>query len=138
MWEGDFLTNADGDFKANCTTFTPENIYRDTLFQKNEFGAFEEVYIYRTHPGGFNGVRGVLNDATDLTAPSKSYYPNGFGLYNMAGNVAEMVAEPGITHGGSWKDPGYYLQNSVKQYYTDVNKGANNIGFRYIMEVIEY
>ena len=96
-WEGDFLTTADGDFKANCTTFTPENIYRDTLFQKNEKGEFEEVYIYRTHPGGFNGVRGVLNDAADLTAPSKSYYPNGFGLYNMAGNVAEMVAEPGIT-----------------------------------------
>ena len=34
-----------------------------------------------------------------------AYPPNDLGLYNMIGNVAEMVAEEGIAKGGSWKDP---------------------------------
>lgn len=38
----------------------------------------------------------------DVTAPIKSYGKNYFGLYNMIGNVSEMVAEKGISKGGSW------------------------------------
>jgi sulfatase modifying factor 1 len=137
-WKGNHLLNEDGESKANCLAFTPENIFRDTLYERNEKGEFEPVPLYRTKPGGFQGERGSLQDAADLTAITHSYYPNGFGLYNMAGNVAEMVAEPGITHGGSWYDPAYYLQNQIRQYYTDENKGSSQIGFRYVMEVVEY
>ena len=42
--------------------------------------------------GDFMGIAGSLNDNADITAPVKSYWPNDFGLYNCAGNVAEMVA----------------------------------------------
>jgi sulfatase modifying factor 1 len=42
--------------------------------------------------GGDNaGVGGYLNDKADITAPVRSYQPNDFGLYNMAGNVNEWV-----------------------------------------------
>jgi formylglycine-generating enzyme required for sulfatase activity len=34
-----------------------------------------------------------LNDNADITAPVKSYMPNDFGLYNMAGNVNEWVLD---------------------------------------------
>ncbi len=37
------------------------------------------------------GVAGSLNDNADVTAPVFSYWPNDFGLYNMAGNVNEWV-----------------------------------------------
>ena len=39
------------------------------------------------------GVSGSLNDNADITAPVKSYWPNDYGLYNMAGNVSEWVAD---------------------------------------------
>lgn len=39
------------------------------------------------------GVAGALNDAADITAPVYSYWPNDYGLYNMAGNVAEWVMD---------------------------------------------
>jgi gliding motility-associated lipoprotein GldJ len=39
------------------------------------------------------GVAGKLNDNADITAPVKSYMPNDFGLYNMAGNVNEWVMD---------------------------------------------
>ena len=39
------------------------------------------------------GVAGGLNDRASITAPVKSFYPNGFGIYNMAGNVSEWTAD---------------------------------------------
>jgi gliding motility-associated lipoprotein GldJ len=39
------------------------------------------------------GIAGNLNDAADITAPVYSYWPNDYGLYNMAGNVAEWVLD---------------------------------------------
>jgi formylglycine-generating enzyme len=39
------------------------------------------------------GVAGSLNDNADVPAPVFSYWPNDYGLYNMAGNVAEWVAD---------------------------------------------
>ena len=39
------------------------------------------------------GVAGSLNDEADITSPVRSYWPNDYGLYNMAGNVSEWVAD---------------------------------------------
>lgn len=39
------------------------------------------------------GVAGRLNDNADITAPVYSYWPNDYGLYNMAGNVSEWVMD---------------------------------------------
>jgi len=43
--------------------------------------------------GDYMGVAGNLNDAGDITSPVFSYWPNDYGLYNMAGNVAEWVMD---------------------------------------------
>lgn len=43
--------------------------------------------------GDYMGVAGHLNDAADVTAPVDSYWPNDYGLYNMAGNVSEWVMD---------------------------------------------
>ena len=43
--------------------------------------------------GDAMGIAGGLNDNADVTAPCKSYLPNAFGLYNMAGNVNEWVLD---------------------------------------------
>ena len=39
------------------------------------------------------GVAGRLNDNADVTAPVYAYWPNDYGLYNMAGNVCEWVMD---------------------------------------------
>lgn len=39
------------------------------------------------------GVAGALNDAADIAGPVRSYWPNEFGLYCMAGNVNEWVMD---------------------------------------------
>ena len=43
--------------------------------------------------GDYMGVAGHLNDGADVTAPVDSYWPNDYGLYNMAGNVSEWVMD---------------------------------------------
>jgi gliding motility-associated lipoprotein GldJ len=43
--------------------------------------------------GDYMGVSGHLNDNADITAPVFSYWPNDYGLYNMAGNVSEWVLD---------------------------------------------
>ena len=43
--------------------------------------------------GDYMGVAGRLNDNADVTAPVDAYWPNDYGLYNMAGNVSEWVMD---------------------------------------------
>jgi sulfatase modifying factor 1 len=46
---------------------------------------------FKRGSGDNAGVAGGLNDRAIYTAEVKSFYPNGFGIYNMAGNVSEWV-----------------------------------------------
>lgn len=43
--------------------------------------------------GDFMGIANDLNDNAAPTAPVKYYWPNDYGLYNIAGNVNEWVAD---------------------------------------------
>ena len=48
---------------------------------------------FKRGAGDNMGVAGGLNDNAAYTAEVDSYYPNGFGLYNMSGNVNEWVQD---------------------------------------------
>ncbi|MBQ0030285.1 MAG: SUMF1/EgtB/PvdO family nonheme iron enzyme [Paludibacteraceae bacterium] len=43
--------------------------------------------------GDYMGMGGKLNDKATITAPVDAFWPNEFGLYNMAGNVNEWVLD---------------------------------------------
>ena len=43
--------------------------------------------------GDYMGMAGKLNDKSHIPAPVKSFWPNDYGLYNMAGNVNEWTAD---------------------------------------------
>ncbi len=77
--------------------------------------------------------KGTPDDGGYFPVKADSYYPNSFGLYNISGNVAEMIAEPGVTKGGSWYEPVKKGTISEKNTFT---KPAPHIGFRVFMEVI--
>lgn len=69
-----------------------------------------------------------------LMSPVGAYFPNDIGLYDVVGNVAEMVSENGKACGGSWNDtPEASTIKSVKTF----TGPDSSIGFRVFMEVIE-
>lgn len=110
-------------FMCNYKHIGDENLRSDSLTKKvsvvfNDYGS----------------MVGSLNDGADITAPVDGYYANKFGLYNVCGNVAEMVKEKGLSKGGGWKSLGGDVRIKSKEYYT---KSATDLGFRYFMEVVE-
>ena len=48
---------------------------------------------FKQNKGDYGGVAGWSDDQGDITVKVKTYPPNDFGLYEMAGNVAEWVAD---------------------------------------------
>lgn len=58
---------------------------------KNYYGSF--VANFKRGSGDYMGVAGSLNDGAAFPAPVNSYWPNDYGLYNMAGNVSEWVLD---------------------------------------------
>ncbi len=48
---------------------------------------------FKRGAGDYMGIAGALNDAAHITAPVKSFMPNDYGLYNMAGNVSEWTSD---------------------------------------------
>lgn len=48
---------------------------------------------FKRGKGDYMGIAGSLNDGAAFPAPVVSYWPNDYGLYNMAGNVAEWVLD---------------------------------------------
>jgi sulfatase modifying factor 1 len=53
----------------------------------------EMLANFKRGRGDNMGVAGKLNDNGDITTPVYQYWPNDYGLYNMAGNVSEWVLD---------------------------------------------
>lgn len=53
----------------------------------------DQLANFKQGKGDYGGIAGWSDDGADITAQVKSYAPNDFGIYDMAGNVAEWVAD---------------------------------------------
>jgi len=117
-------------------------------YTKNDRGCF--LANFKPNRGDYAA------DNALYTVEVKSYDPNGYGLYNMAGNVAEWTADSyesasyeftstmnpsvqdinntrKVVRGGSWKDAAYYIQVSSRDFeYSDTARSY--IGFRTIQD----
>ena len=52
-----------------------------------------EMANFKISDGNYDGLAGWSDDGADITSPIKSFPPNDFGLYDMAGNVNEWVGD---------------------------------------------
>ena len=107
----------------------------------------------------FKPLRGdYASDQAVYTVEARSYEPNDYNLYNMAGNVAEWTnssydtgayeylasLNPNMSfkdearkviRGGSWKDVAYFLRVSSRDYeYSDTSRSY--IGFRTVQDYL--
>jgi formylglycine-generating enzyme required for sulfatase activity len=83
---------------------------------------------------GFSTLSTV--DAGFLTTPVYSYWPNGYGLYNLSGNVAEWVSEVGKTKGGSYTTTAWHAQINSPGKYDGDTSARSDVGFRYVVELV--
>lgn len=83
---------------------------------------------------GWAGGDGHDYEGYMITAPSASFPPDNFlGLYNLAGNVAEMTSEPGVAKGGSWM----HLQDDCRVAAVNSYDSPKAwLGFRVVAEVV--
>lgn len=123
-WNGVTLFNKkEHKFACNFRNMGAESIHcNDSTGKMEVYGEYGNL-----------GIVGQIFDASDLTAPVQSYWPNGYGLYNMSGNIAEMVQQNDIVVGGSWRSTGYDVRVvSTAPYYGP----RPDIGFRPVFTYI--
>jgi len=117
-WKDLHMRQPEGEFRANFL-YVPQS-----RITKDEEGNFIVKPI----------DYGELNNSVDLTAPSKSYWKFSYGFYNLNGNVAEMINEPGVAVGGSCFNYGYDIRLQSRKEY---DEAASLVGFRPVFTVVD-
>jgi formylglycine-generating enzyme required for sulfatase activity len=137
-WGGPYYRNSKGCFLANFNTqakvrekdlFTTDYNVPEALTEEQKANRTEAL-------DNANNLQGCTDeqDGGFLTVTVRSYFPNDFGLYNMAGNAAEMLAEDDKSMGGSWLDPAYNMQIGV---VTKRPLPHPSTGFRLVMTFVD-
>ena len=99
----------------------------DTSRVTQSRNAGDQLANFKQGRGDFSGVAGWSNDDAEITADVRQYPPNDFGLYGMAGNVSEWVADVyrPLTN-NEVSDMNYFRGNLFQNYITEDGKASVN------------
>lgn len=115
-WGGYYLRNSKGQILANYKRVPQTNIKFNR--ETNEYEIVDKGIVSR------------MNSNAHITAPTASYLPNNYGLYNMSGNASEMLREGG-TKGGSYGSTAYYITIDAPEEFPNLDGAASIlVGFR--------
>lgn len=128
-WGGPYVANAKGCFLANFNT---------TLIVDPVSGASLWDYANKTQvmerAQSLDGNCNYASDGGLFTVAVDGYFPNDYGIYNLSGNAAEMIDQPGIDLGGGWSDHIAYLEIGRQQKRATPHPA---VGFRLVMEYVD-
>ncbi|MFY0672147.1 MAG: SUMF1/EgtB/PvdO family nonheme iron enzyme [Bacteroidia bacterium] len=129
-WGGPYIRNAKGSYLANFR-----------VIPQDEARKINGKIVLKMDLKNSEGAM--------MTGPVNMYFANDFGLYQMAGNVAEFVIPSnhrneldkvlethGITRGGSFFDPPHYMKCSVRDFYQKDSSANFMRGFRPIISIV--
>ena len=109
-WGGAYIRNKKGEILANFARIGDHNIKKD---KDNNYVVVDKSEFRTTSIN--------INHQPDILAPSNSYFQNGYGLYNMAGNANEMVFDEDVVMGGDWQSAGFDIKVTSEKKYTKAN-----------------
>jgi len=96
-WEYAALALIGNQSYARDERITDRRLYpwNGTTMRYPQHGQYQGKMVanFKRGRGDYMGMAGALNDNAHITAPVRSYVPNDYGLYNMAGNVNEWVRD---------------------------------------------
>jgi formylglycine-generating enzyme required for sulfatase activity len=106
------------------------NLFSTGKSVRNEKG----IYLCNYRQTEVKEARIEQTDNADITTPAKSYWPNSIGVYNLSGNVAEMLITKGLSKGGSFKTTVDELEVEAVSSYEG---SSSDLGFRVFMDIVE-
>ena len=96
-WEYAALALVGNQASSKDELITDRKIYpwngNTVRYQRRDKSQGAILANFKRGRGDYMGMAGKLNDKAHITAPIRSFMPNDFGLYNMAGNVNEWVMD---------------------------------------------
>jgi len=145
------------EFEDNIVKARPDGDGKPRLFEEYRIGDYDSVSYPWYHSDWFKHRNAIVNDkgcalanidmgdketcfgklkgdGYIMTSPVMTYFSGDMGLFDVIGNVAEMIDEKGKAMGGSWAHvKGESTITSINNY-----SGADDrVGFRVFMDVIE-
>ena len=110
-WGGPYIRNAKGCFLANIKADSEDGIPKGG-----------KVKLSKADQCAMDGAAFPVN--------VESYFPNDYGLYNITGNVSEMITKEGVVKGGSWNTPAGLATIKNKE---KIATPSPQVGFRVVM-----
>lgn len=127
---GHYLRTTNGQLLYNFRVVGDEAVHYDPKTKTFQIQPVER-------PAGPDGMKssGAVPAGFNPPFPARTFKPNGYDLYNLSGNVAEMLNETGRTKGGCFDSGGYDIRIDAPDVFAGFYEPTPYIGFRPVVVV---